>query len=259
MRLHVGAALATAMAIGCCALSAADAQQTAPRFHIRGKVVDITGAPIQGAEVSISVIANVATLRDGRFDLGEFVPGEYTVAVRHIGFYPITKDVELTNRDIGVGITLRAVPTVLDTVRTSAMEAQLPRLFDRMSIHLGRVSFGSDLRDRYPNAPVSDYLKDDKGMHMMLGPGGCGAFIYIDGRLLPRGFTIDEMVRPREVSAIEAFESPDFIGEMFIPRPIGWRPDDDIPGECSRIILIWTKYYKMRPHPAPSSKARSHD
>jgi hypothetical protein len=151
---------------------------------------------------------------------------------------------------------MQAIPTLLDTVTTTALQAQLPRLFHRMDIHLGRVAFGEDLRIQYPDAPVSDYFKDDKGLSLMLGGDSSrqkplcrpGVITYVDGRQLI-GFGIDRVLQPRDIAAIEAFESPDFVNELFIPKP-GELPvgQVEVPRECTRIILIWTKYYKMHPH-----------
>jgi Carboxypeptidase regulatory-like domain len=251
-----GRVLAAALVIACCA-SSAMAQQSPERHHIRGQVVDATGAPIQGAEVSIATVAHVVALRDGRFDLGELAPGDYTVHLRHVGFYPLDKDVALTERDVDLVITMQAIPTLLDTVTTTALKAELPRLFHRMDIHLGRVAFGEDLRIQYPNAPVSDYLKDDRGLSLMLGGATSrqkplcapGVITYVDGRQLT-GVGIDQAVQPRDIAAIEAFESPDFVNERFIPKP-GEMPVglNKVPKDCTRIILVWTNYYKMHPHP----------
>jgi hypothetical protein len=260
----------------CCAAGMAGAQTASPRFHVRGRVVDPLGSAVSGAQLTMAGAPAAVTGKSGRFDLGEMSPGRYALEVRRIGFQPQSQQIGVLDRDVDLLIELKSSAVILDTVKTSALRQRLPRLFERMDQHLGRVAFGDSLRLKYPNASVTDLLKFDKGLVQMLAEPkskdprhDCGKMAFVDGhrvqgsltdvskipyglRYLPLGTThnsdslgIQEVVSARDVAAIEVFQSPNYVNERFIPA-VG---ELEGPLECTRIILIWTNYYKMHPHP----------
>src|SRR5258708_30649118 len=71
----------------------------APTGHLRGQIVDQTGAVIPGAAITVknsSGLVVSATSDDaGAYDVKNLAPGKYTVSVTANGFLPTTKDVEI--------------------------------------------------------------------------------------------------------------------------------------------------------------------
>jgi len=275
MPSHLRRAVVLALSALCLCGTAAAAQNASHSSHVRGRVLDPAGDPVSGAQVTLAGAPPKMTGGNGRFDLGELAPGRYTLDVRRIGFQPASQQIAVLDHDMELVIELKPSAVMLDTVKTDALRQRLPRLFERMDQHLGRVAFGDSLRLRYPNASVADFLKLDKGLAAMIAEPkptfllACGKFVYVDGRRvhgsvadaskIPYGaqdvplrfqpydtdsLGIQEVVSARDVAAIEVFQSPDFVNESFIP-PIR---SLDGPEECTRIILIWTKHYKMHPH-----------
>jgi TonB-dependent receptor len=64
---------------------------------LSGRVVDVAGAALQGAQVELLPTAGtVATNGQGEFTITSLDPGNYTVMISYVGFEPFTKDVTIT-------------------------------------------------------------------------------------------------------------------------------------------------------------------
>ncbi len=73
------------------------AQTNSPKAILTGKVIDATGASVQGAKLELAPLG-IATATDeqGTFRLPEVPAGKYTLTVSYIGFSPQTSEVEVT-------------------------------------------------------------------------------------------------------------------------------------------------------------------
>jgi len=101
-----------------CALAAAGAQETAP--NLRGKVISISGNPIDGVEVRVEGSAlTTRTGRDGAFAFVNAPKGSQVLQLRLLGYLPAKSLVRVPNVDIPE-ITMLPTPRNLDTVRVTA-------------------------------------------------------------------------------------------------------------------------------------------
>lgn len=85
-----------------------------------------SGAPVPGARIAVldlrgEVLSSGETDPTGRFEVGELLEGEFTVAVSALGFHPIAVPVRVSGRDTAVpdvllrpGVRLRGVVRTLD-------------------------------------------------------------------------------------------------------------------------------------------------
>src|SRR5437879_12194404 len=71
----------------------------APTGHLRGHIVDQTGAVIPGAAITVKdssgLVVSATSDGAGAYDIKNLVPGKYTVNVTAKGFAPTTKQVEV--------------------------------------------------------------------------------------------------------------------------------------------------------------------
>jgi Carboxypeptidase regulatory-like domain/CarboxypepD_reg-like domain len=100
------------------ALAAAGAQDTAP--NLRGKVISISGNPIDGVEVRIEGSPMITrSSRDGTFAFVNAPKGSQVLLFRLLGYLPTKSLVRVPNTDIPV-TTMLPTPRNLDTVRVTA-------------------------------------------------------------------------------------------------------------------------------------------
>lgn len=98
------------------ALSSARAQGAG---EIRTRVLDEAGAPVTDAQVEVNPGSRRALSGDdGGLLFTQLKPGAYTIAVRRIGYQPLTIKVDVTaGATAAPAITLVAIPRVLDSIR----------------------------------------------------------------------------------------------------------------------------------------------
>jgi Carboxypeptidase regulatory-like domain len=216
---------------------------TAAAQVLHGQVVDSAGTPVSVAHIHV-VPDGSAAISDisGAFTLEHLPAGRYSLAILRLGFRPETVSLATPPPGSLVTIRLTAIPVPLEAVTISALEQDLPRVFDRMRRHIGAVAFGDDLRKRYPGVPLDDILKFDAALHRY-GQGSkyCGKpTVFLDGVWLfavpPQ--TISQWVHMQDVAAVEAYSSPELVHEPFVHY---------LPGACGAVILIWTYGYKQHP------------
>lgn len=127
------------MAIAClaalCLNTTAFAQQTVAFASVTGRVTDMTGAPVPGANVSVrqvdtNALTSVVTDPAGRFRFGHLRPGAYELRVELGGFAPFKKalslliggavelPVTLTVAALDAQVTVTGRVDLLDTART---------------------------------------------------------------------------------------------------------------------------------------------
>src|SRR4029077_13270265 len=71
----------------------------APTGHLRGQIVDQTGAVIPGAAITVKnssgLVVSATSDGAGAYDVNSRAPGKYAVSVTAKGFAPTTKEVEI--------------------------------------------------------------------------------------------------------------------------------------------------------------------
>jgi hypothetical protein len=199
----------------------------------------------------------------GGFDLGPLSKGAYRIRVRSVGFALTVAPVVVPLADSNLVIVLPHAALALDTVHTTALEQQLPRLFERARNHLGAALYGAALDSVFARGgarDLTDMLTIDRRFASILRRPYCGGpAVFVDDVPLPGTLNIDmgmghagrragplgelplklEMyISRKDIAAIEVFDSPAFVHEPRI------NPGDP---SCSRIVLIWSKYYQQRP------------
>ena len=229
---------------------------------LHGRVIDSLGHPLQGARVQVLPTgASASTGADGVFELGPLDPGSYRVGVRRIGFAPDTVTVAVPYVHENVVIRLATSALALDTVFTSALEAELPRVMERTREHIGATVYGPELMKEYPAISIDNILATDPDVYpFMKSASFCGVHVYVDGkRMLPSpprpgaavmhpvipDMHIRDFVHMKDVAAVEVYRNA--------PHRLIEEPWID-PGEgtsCGSTILIWTKGFKQRPYHDP--------
>src|SRR6476469_4063694 len=152
----------------------------APTGHLRGQIVDQTGAVIPGAAVTVKnssgLVVSATSDGAGAYDVKNLAPGKYTVSVTAKGFAPTAKEVEiaagqLKQTDIPLAIVVKEedIEVQSDSARVSTSSEN-----NASSV----VISGKDL-DALSDDP--DELQSE--LQALAGPsaGPNGGQIYIDG------------------------------------------------------------------------------
>ncbi len=94
---------------------------------VGGRVVDPGGRPIPQAQLQLLPGGPLVTTdSSGSFGFGVLADGRHTVIVRRLGFQPTTVRLSVPMTAARLSITLTPVPVNLDTVRSEALEKDLP-------------------------------------------------------------------------------------------------------------------------------------
>jgi hypothetical protein len=101
--------------------AAAQPEEGVPIGTISGTVLDVTGAPLSGAQVklagaSTTLSTETPTVQDGHYAFANLRPGSYQLSITHAGFTTKTVSVNLpTGQDyIAPAITLELAPVVTE-------------------------------------------------------------------------------------------------------------------------------------------------
>src|SRR6476661_7774949 len=152
----------------------------APTGHLRGQIVDQTGAVIPGAAVTVKnssgLVVSATADGAGAYDVKNLAPGKYTVSVTAKGFAPTAKEVE-----IGAGQMKQVdIPMVIlvkeESIDVQSDAAKVSTASDNNASSV--VISGKDL-DALSDDP--DELQSE--LQALAGPsaGPNGGQIYIDG------------------------------------------------------------------------------
>src|SRR5579864_1395378 len=152
----------------------------APTGHLRGQIVDQTGAVIPGAAITVKnssgLVVSATSDGAGAYDVKNLAPGKYTVSVTANGFAPASKEVEIAAGQL----KQFDIPMVI-LVKEESIDVQSDA---------ARVSTNSD--SNASSVVISgkdlDALSDDPDelqseLQALAGPsaGPNGGQIYIDG------------------------------------------------------------------------------
>ncbi|MDB5142111.1 MAG: TonB-dependent receptor [Mucilaginibacter sp.] len=106
----------------------------AAQLSISGKVTDQTGAPLQGATVTINPAISTIADATGNYQLSNLANGNYKLKVTYIGYQPFEKAVALT-ANIIINVSLNNSTTITEEVTVSATRASdnSPTAFTNLS------------------------------------------------------------------------------------------------------------------------------
>jgi hypothetical protein len=222
-----------------------------------GRVVDgQTKRPVSAASVAVSG-TRFQTLTDemGYFALDEVLPGDHLIEIRHLGYEPLVRPVSVfadRTLDVRVELSVNPIevePLVVTTLRNRRLE--LRGFYDRQRwgqrLGLGAFVSQEEIERRNP-IRISHLIGDVQGIELncrgsargcQIGSTrgvGCDQLdVFINGSLaLGRGradgVSIDELVRPTEIAAMEVYPSAASVPAEFT----------GLSGRCGAIV-IWTR------------------
>ncbi len=223
--------------------------ETPPRHAssgLAGTVLDrVSEVPIAGALVEL-VDVETGT-RAGRVEsdsLGTFVfpplaAGSYTLTIGSFGYSELSRDLVLDAR-VDTEVTASLVPEAMDleplvvTVerRTSAVMQDFER---RRALGMGSFITREDIERRRPHQ-VTDLFRtiagirvvpDRNGDARLLLHGGCTPKLYIDGVASYEGTSLDMILHPDDVEAVEIYTT-------------ATTPPQYARGACG-VLVVWTR------------------
>ena len=193
---------------------------SAPRARVTGVVRNETGTPVPGALV-VLVGAGVEGETDARgvYALAGLPAGTHALEVRRIGFAPARAIVDLARgRESRRDIVIDDHISVLAPIRILASGD--PRLTptgfaERRRVGLGDYITRAEIEARRP-AVTSDLLRAMPGIRLVpVGHakwdvrmrGGCRPQVYLDGVRIMNFDTLDAVVVPQHIAAMEIYAS----------------------------------------------------
>ena len=218
--------------------------------RVVGRVFDrMTGDPVVAAAVSVlGRPAEAESDRQGRFRLAGVPAGEHEIEVRRIGYAPLRHTVSVTSgltRDVEIGLVPEPVemePLVATGTRSRRLE--IKGFYERRHwgelLGLGAFLTAEDIERRNP-VRISHMIADYSGIRANGGRfystrlsaagfsnQGCQIWAYLDNIKIRT--SIDELVKPVEISGIEVYKGP-----ASLPAEFGGSD-----ARCGAIV-IWTK------------------
>jgi hypothetical protein len=236
---------------------------------VRGRVTTVDGAPFPTAVARVLGSGTlVRTDSGGVFRISDAAAGTQTVEVRAVGYDPIRRRVELVpGEPVVATFTLEKSRVTLDTVRVIAgrkLPPDVEAIERRWRRGLGIILDGATVRERASNYITSALFsipgvqlgtRDGFGNAVYLrGAGGaCIPTIFLDGYRLqtsapqrgpalfqfgatrpmeePSYLSLDELVSPQDVAAMEVYVRP-------AQRPAEFTGIED----CG-VLVVWTRQY----------------
>jgi len=217
--------------------------------RVMGRVINKQGAPVGGARVTLNGTgASTLTRESGDFVLDSLPAGTQAITVRHLGYAPTEKTVELSSRtparvDVQMG---PYVPELTPVEVVSRMDAGLERVgwtqrkrgaatgyfITPEQIEARKATQFTDLLTTTPGIRVQGtmgrmYIQATR----TAGRAGC-VNVYVDGsrwQQMEAG-DLDSFVRPQDVAAIEVYPGG---GSM----PVEFQSTG---GDCAAVV-VWTK------------------
>lgn len=215
--------------------------------HLRGTVVAaVGGKPIGNAVVSITGGPQVRANDRGEWTIVNAPLGTQMIETRAIGFYPISRHVNIVPDAAPLRLALSTMQAVLDTVRIVAersADRRMSGFSGRKRTGMGTYFTADDIARHRPIA-TSDAIQMATGVRVERDGVGdavismrgmfqerCNPAIYIDDQYFPN-FTaddIDSYVKPNRIMGIEIYTR-------------GSTPPQFEPGlsGCGAVV-IWTK------------------
>lgn len=211
-----------------------------------------TGERIEGVAVRIRPAdggdgADRLTDEEGRFLFAAVAPGRYEVEFGHIGFGEVRDSVVL---EFGsrVRLVVEMVPEAVELEPLVVQTTQRGRLvsagfYRRRRAGLGRFLTRPEIEERDPYR-VSDLFRSIPGVRvsptsqgrqgLLTMRGGCVPTLYIDGAQTVSGRSVDEILQPLDVEAVEVYHGAQV-------------PARFVRGGCG-VVLVWSR----DPSPGPA-------
>jgi hypothetical protein len=228
---------------------------------VTGLVLEEQMLPLVGATVEIlDTGLQTTTGVDGSFTLTNLPAGPVQLAVRHPGFRPQTRDIELQHGETVTfppgGLRLEPLPPELAPVVVEAEEARTRRplreFWERREHSSGHFITREEFEKQGNPQRVTDVLRRMGGirvvgnatggnvvlMNRTLGPrsfelqrGPCYPLYFLDGRYIGKTneFDVDNLLPLTDVEAVEAYSS------LAMPREFARKGF-----ECG-VIVFWTR------------------
>ncbi|HEX7977630.1 MAG TPA: carboxypeptidase regulatory-like domain-containing protein [Gemmatimonadaceae bacterium] len=217
--------------------------------RVSGRVTNKTGAPVEGARVSlIGGGASTTTRASGDFSLDSLPAGTQAIGVRHLGYAPQEVTVELSSRtpqrvSVQLGVY---VPELAPMEVISQMDQGLDRVgfSGRKRGAAGGYFITPQMIENRKAAQFTDLLTTAPGIRIQgsmghmditstrtVGRQGC-VTVYVDGsqwQALQPG-DLDSFVRPEEAAAIEVYPAG-------ASTPVEFQTS----GQDCASVVIWTK------------------
>lgn len=234
--MRLPALMASTICVACSLPVALAAQQAT------GRVVTPDGFGIAGVEVQVLPAGAKATTDSaGRFVFWPIAAGTYAVRARRLGFTPATATLRVGKGASPVVIVLQAAAALLDTVRSQALQFELPRIFQRQATGVGSLELGPDLMAKFPSGfSFTEMMQFDFALSRRLHASSrCPERMLVNDRPVER-WQLD-VIKPQDVAAVEAFNSMDGVHE---PGVDAHRGDPAWP-ECTHLLLVWLKGYEQ--------------
>lgn len=242
----VACTIAALLLLGTSSLSA---QANAARGVLTGTVRDSVGAPIAGAEITLSGgTQRTESGGDGTFRVVDVVAGDLTLRVRRIGFRPVTAEVKVepaATTDVKVTVA-RVVPelaTVLVLGQRRVYTGRLAGFYQRRDLGSGGHFFTGEQLERQNAYVLTDVLRRVPGIRLIStrvirnavrfrGNLNCAPLVWVDGSPLSAAeFDLDVM-NPKTLDGIEIYSGISTVPSQFM----GMRGM----GSCG-VIVLWTR------------------
>jgi hypothetical protein len=224
-------------------------QQPLASTTLVGSVRDSAGRAVPGAELRIAGRDVLARTNDaGGFRIAAAPVGKMTIAVRRMGFAPLSTDVTLrAGRIDSLVVSLVAVATdlpgvVVEDEATLRSKKWLAGFWERRSRGFGSYMTRSEIEARHANNFVDvvrmvpstaiTYVNGRQAIRFRRFPGlrDCPPQYWLDGQRVEQA-SPDEFT-PEDVEAIEIYPGPATVPVQFAPRP-----NTNVCGA----IIIWTR------------------
>lgn len=248
-RARTSHAVGLALAVTLLGRATLGAQATAPSTSLVGSVRDSAGRGVPGVEVRIDgTDASVRTSDLGGFRLPVVPVGRVTVAMRRLGYAPVSTVVMLrAGRVDSLVVNLVMVATSLPgvLVEDEAMAKSLrllPGFWERRSRGFGHFVTRDEIESRQAHSFVdivrhipSVSISQINGrpavrLKRSTGTRDCPPQYWVDGMRVEQA-SPDEFT-PQDVEAVEIYGGPATIPVQFAPRPFTYT--------CGAIV-IWTR------------------
>lgn len=216
-----------------------------PTAVITGKVTNAGGVPVSDARVSVQgAVTSTSTGKDGTFTLAGVPPGTQSVLVRRVGYTPVELPMDVSmHAPNKLTVRLGVYTPQLSSVQVKAKAAdplEATGFSKRKKGGMGKYIDLDQIEQIRPSY-TTDVLRRISGLYVT-GSGysanvvttrgnGCVRFIVDNNPVnASAGQTIDELVSPQDVAAVEFYQTSEIPLELSSGQTNG----------CA-LVVIWTK------------------